>query len=212
MDGICYGVVGESETAAPVVEPSSRASRRRRLELRPFKVVADSAVQPPSENGRKRQKIDLFPLLLDPLARDCNNAEENCKSSEDMCRGSKRIETKTPETNETLDSKHQSGTGSSVSAKSDRILVEESPKYGMTLVYGRRRDMEDVVSIQMISVALKCKDQLHDILKEEIESSEEIESVEWKGTMERTFAKMDKEAEKRCNDEEAKCRCDLQTP
>ncbi|XP_065870885.1 protein phosphatase 2C 37-like [Euphorbia lathyris] len=231
MAGICCGVVSESETAAPVVEPSSRASRRRRLELRPFKVVANSAVQPPSENGRKRQKIDLFPLLSEPLARDCNNAEENCKSSGDMCRESKRKETTTRETNETFDSKHQSGTGSSVSAKSDRVLVEESPKYGMTSVCGRRRDMEDAVSIQTkfttekssffgvfdghgcSHVALKCKDRLHDILKEEIESSEEIESVEWKGTMERSFAKMDKEVEERCNDdEEAKCRCELQTP
>lgn len=136
MAGICCGVVGETETAAPIVEPSSRPSRRRRLELRPFKVVAESAVQPPSENGPKRQKIDLFPLPCEPLV------VENRKSREDMCKGSVNIE-KTPESNEVLDSKHKD-----VSASSDRKLVEESPKYGMTSVCGRRRDMEDAVSIQ----------------------------------------------------------------
>ncbi|WCJ19668.1 Protein phosphatase 2C 37 [Euphorbia peplus] len=227
MAGICCGV--ESETATPVVESSSRsASRRRRLELRPFKIVADSAIQPPSENGRKRQKIDLFPILSEPaaLVRDSDNAAENSKSSGAMC----RLESKAPETNEVLESKHQSGEINQDSAKLEQELVDETPKYGMTSVCGRRRDMEDAVSIQTnftgdesakssffgvydghgcSHVAFKCKDRMHEILKEEIETSEE---VEWNGTMERSFVKMDKEVEGRCNEADTKCRCELQTP
>ncbi|KDP44892.1 hypothetical protein JCGZ_01392 [Jatropha curcas] len=227
MAGICCGVVGETEVAAGVVDPSSRGSRRRRLDLRPFKVVADSAVQPPL----KRQKPDLLPLPSS-LSRDCDNALEGCKFSQDMCKGSEQ--NKTAEQNDCLDSPIQSVNISSDSVKSVREVAEETPKFGMTSVCGRRRDMEDAVSIQpsftaektsffgvfdghgCSHVAMRCRDRLHEILKDEIKSSnkEADKCFEWKETMERSFAKMDKEVEEWCNDVDktANCRCELQTP
>ncbi|OAY38584.1 protein phosphatase 2C 37 [Manihot esculenta] len=232
MAGICCGVVGESDAAAPVVETSSRASRRSRLELRPFKVVADAVVQPPLEDSRKRQKLDVCPLPLGSDAptvpRDCDNAVESCKPSDDECKENEQNENS--QKKEYLNS-NVSMNGNSDSAKSDNDVAEESPKFGSTSVCGRRRDMEDAVSIRTsltgdkISffgvydghgcshVAMKCKDRLHEIVKEEIERFEEVKCVEWKETMERSYAKMDKEVEC-CNnaDKSANCRCELQTP
>ncbi|KAK3422512.1 hypothetical protein EUGRSUZ_G02960 [Eucalyptus grandis] len=60
MAGICCGLVGESEPSA-TAEPSSRGSRLRILEPRPFKFVADVALPPASENGRKRQRVEVMP-------------------------------------------------------------------------------------------------------------------------------------------------------
>ncbi|MBA0872298.1 hypothetical protein Goshw_010788 [Gossypium schwendimanii] len=219
MAGICCEVVGESEAAAPV-EPTSRASRRRRVELLPFKLVAEAAVLPPLENGRKRQKLDL----VRPTSRDCDNAVQNSDTD--------KLE-KDQELNGSLNFNG--------AVKSEAVEEEkESPKFGMTSVCGRRRDMEDAVSIhpsfckhsrqvQMSSdihfygvfdghgcshVAMKCKDRFHEILKEEIEACGGEKAVEWKGTMERSFERMDKEVQKWTVDakERSSCRCELQTP
>ncbi|EEF38139.1 protein phosphatase 2C 37 [Ricinus communis] len=215
MAGICCGVVSESEAAAAVAEPSSRASRRRRLELRPFKVVADASVLPDSW---KRQKLDILTTSLIPseaCPRDCNNAVESCKGSEENGNSNKRLDL------------------NNESVKSEREEIDESPKFGMTSVCGRRRDMEDAVSIQTSltdtktsffgvfdghgcsHVATKCRERLHDIVKEEIETYEQEKCIQWKETMERSFDKMDKEVGVWfCNDGDktAKCRCELRTP
>lgn len=120
MAGICCGVVAENEAAA-AVEARSRASRRRRLELR---LVSDVSV-PPSTildiAPAKRKKLELFPI---PISRDCGNAVENCK----------RIE----------ENKNNSISDSS---KPESVKLKEALKFGTTSVCGRRRDMEDAVSI-----------------------------------------------------------------
>ena len=124
MVGICCGVAGERETAAPV-EPSSRASRRTRLEFRPLKLVTEVAVPPLSTldiTPAKRQKMELLPI---PLSRDCGNAVENCKTIEE----NKNHSISNPSKSESVK------------------LEEEASKFGMTSVRGRRRDMEDAVSI-----------------------------------------------------------------
>ncbi|KAJ9175756.1 hypothetical protein P3X46_014279 [Hevea brasiliensis] len=233
MAGICCEVVAESEAAA-VVEPSSRVSRRRRLELRPFKVITDAAVQPPLENGRKRPKLDPVPLPLGSHAskspRDHDNAVETCKPRDDNCNENEQIENS--KKNEYLSSNHQSINGSSDSEKLDHKAAEQSLKFGTTSVCGRRRDMEDAVSIRTSfaggktfffgvfdghgcsHVAMKCKDRLHEIMKEEIERFDEVKCVEWKEAMARSYAKMDNELEEWCNkgDKNTNCRCELQTP
>ncbi|XVE52619.1 hypothetical protein DITRI_Ditri02bG0136300 [Diplodiscus trichospermus] len=224
MAGICCGVVAESEAAA-TAKPTSRASRRRRMELRPFKLVADAAVQPPLENGRKRQKLDLD-LFLPSSPRDCDNVVQNSDTNK-------------------LEKDHKISGGQipngTVKLETENIVEEEKewPKFGMTSVCGRRRDMEDAVSIQpsfckqscrvQISsdihffgvfdghgcshVAKKCRDRFHEIVKEEIEARGG-EVVEWKRTMERSFDRMDKEVrEWTVGDKESlNCRCELQTP
>ncbi|KAL3581583.1 hypothetical protein D5086_015915 [Populus alba] len=205
MAGICCGVVAENEAAA-AVESRSRASRRRRLELR---LVSDVSV-PPSTildiAPAKRKKPELFPI---PISRDCGNAVENCK----------RIE----------ENKNNSISDSS---KPESVNLKEALKFGMTSVCGRRRDMEDAVSIHTSyttkntsyfgvfdghgcsHVAMKCRDRLHEIVKQEVEGFKEEESVEWKETMERSFVKMDKEVGNWCVEGEnsSSCRCGLQTP
>ncbi|KAI5574938.1 hypothetical protein BDE02_10G178000 [Populus trichocarpa] len=209
MVGICCGVAGERETAAPV-EPSSRASRRTRLELRPLKLVTDVAVPPSSTldiTPAKRQKMELLPI---PLSRDCGNAVENCKTIEE----NKNHSISNPSKSESVK------------------LEEEASKFGMTSVRGRRRDMEDAVSIHTSfttkntsffgvfdghgcsHVAMRCRDRLHEIVKKEVEGFKEEKSVEWKETMKRSFIKMDKEVENCCveGDNSSNCRCELQTP
>ncbi|KAK8672273.1 hypothetical protein V6N13_110646 [Hibiscus sabdariffa] len=220
MAGLCCEIVGESEPAAPI-EPTSRASRRRRMEHRPFKLVADAVVQPSLENVQKRQKLDLF---LPTSPRNCDNDVQNSDTN--------RLE-KNDEPNESLDC---NGT-----VKPEAVEeVKESPKFGMTSVCGRRRDMEDAVSIhpsfcrqsreaQISSdihffgvfdghgcshVAMKCRDRFHEIIKEEIEAYGGGKAVEWKRVMERSFERMDKEVKEWTVDSEesSNCRCELQTP
>ncbi|KAF2296108.1 hypothetical protein GH714_036171 [Hevea brasiliensis] len=74
----------------------------------------------------------------------------------------------------------------------------------------RRRRLE----LRPFKVAMKCKDRLHEIMKEEIERFDEVKCVEWKEAMARSYAKMDNELEEWCNkgDKNTNCRCELQTP
>lgn len=120
MAGICCGVVGESEPSV-TVEPSSRASRRRRLELRPFKFVADAAV----EGGCKRPKLDVTSQLT--LQSESSNGDEVIGKKQNGV-------------------VYENGTVQLQRVKTES--VQEPPKFGFTSVCGRRRDMEDAVSIR----------------------------------------------------------------
>ena len=118
MAGICCGVV-EGETAAPI-EPSPRPTRSR-LDLLPLKYIADMAV-PPSDGSRKRPRLARCSALAKP--RECRNAVEISESSQGK-----------PE-------KEQDK-----ATKPENELSQEYPKFGVTSVCGRRRDMEDTVSV-----------------------------------------------------------------
>lgn len=136
MAGICCGLVGETETSAPI-EPSSRTSRRRRLDLLPIKCIAADhmAVQLPMDKSRKRQKLDLYRSL----SRDCENKVEKAKLEE------KREESSHPAPTVCLDD----NTCGECKLENDvvRPRVQEAARFGSTSVCGRRRDMEDAVSI-----------------------------------------------------------------
>lgn len=56
---------------------------------------------------------------------------------------------------------------------------------------------------------MRCRERLHELVKEELQGEEE----EWKGAMERSFTRMDKEVIK-WNEGVvgANCRCELQSP
>ncbi|KAJ0551379.1 putative protein-serine/threonine phosphatase [Helianthus annuus] len=115
----------------------------------------------------------------------------------------------------------------------DDVLEKESSRFGLTVVCGRRRDLEDAVSVKpsfckMICsdlhfygvfdghgcshVANKCKDRMHEIVKEEVENCEEANL--WKEMMMKSFARIDKDVNEwsksasSCSD----CRCHLQIP
>ncbi|WVY92033.1 hypothetical protein V8G54_037547 [Vigna mungo] len=213
MAGICCGVVGEAgETSSPT-KSTSRPFSRRSLDQLPLKYIAGVAIPAP-ENPRKRQKLDQ---RASP-ARECGNAIQSSESKEveDV---SLTNYSKVP----TLDST----TG---------VVEEVCPKYGVTSVCGRRRDMEDAVSVHpsfcqesrdedqkgfhffavfdghgCSHVATMCKERLHEIVKEEIQKAKE--NLEWESTMKKSFARMDEEVQRwsRTNETRA-CRCELQTP
>ncbi|ESW13847.1 hypothetical protein PHAVU_008G231200 [Phaseolus vulgaris] len=213
MAGICCGVVGEAgETASPT-KPTSRPFSRRSLDQLPLKYIAGVAIPAP-ENPRKRQKLDQ---RASP-PRECQNAVQSSES--------KRVEavslpnsSKVP----TLDS-------------TIVVVEEESPRYGVTSVCGRRRDMEDAVSVHpsfclenrdedqkgfhffavfdghgCSHVASMCKERLHEIVKEEIQKAKE--NLEWESMMKKSFARMDQEVQSWSRTNETRtCRCELQTP
>ena len=60
---------------------------------------------------------------------------------------------------------------------------------------------------------MKCKERMHAIIREEIESRE---SEEWSETMVQSFTRMDREVGERlanaAGDVSSSCRCELQTP
>nr|BAX08110.1 protein phosphatase 2C-2 [Pyrus pyrifolia] len=202
MAGICCGVVGESEASTTTtMDARPRSSRRRRLDMLPLKYIAEMAVQPTADNGRKRQKVDLYRSLSSVPQKAAEVSKDGLEESQPNA----------------------------------TMPVHNSPRFGMTSVCGRRRDMEDAVSIHPCflqkenpesngthfygvfdghgcsHVALKCKDQLHEIVKQELET--EGESVQWKDALERSFLKMNEEVQQGNHEaERPNCRCELQTP
>uniref|UniRef100_A0A453ICK3 protein-serine/threonine phosphatase n=1 Tax=Aegilops tauschii subsp. strangulata TaxID=200361 RepID=A0A453ICK3_AEGTS len=103
--------------------------------------------------------------------------------------------------------------------------------YGETSVCGRRRDMEDAVSVRReflpdhhffgvfdghgcSHVATSCGEQMHKIMVEEADSTRSDDAERWMGVMERSFARMDAEAvSSRSRASGAPtCRCELQLP
>lgn len=111
---------GETETSAPV-EPSSEGARRRRMEIHQFRFVAADVTVAPLENGRKRKRVEISPVYAQGE--------------------SKRSEKKVVE-------KEDSGVEVSDSPESVVFgCVSEGPRFGITSVCGRRREMEDAVAI-----------------------------------------------------------------
>lgn len=191
MAGMCCGVVGETETPTTVESSGGRQTRRRRMEIRQLKFLGTDVVLPLTENNKKQRKMESIETteketLLIP-----------CESS------SSRTFNKT-------------------------VRDENECRFGVTTVCGRRRDMEDAVTVKpsfsndmhfygvydghgCSHVAMKCKDRMHEIVKQEVENNGV--SLEWKKTMETSFAQMDKEMTQWTEgDSISNCRCELQTP
>lgn len=157
-------------------QDGSRAARRRRMEIRRHRLVAERGAE---ETSRKRRKLEEEPSSTD---------EEEI----------------------------------------------EPAKYGVTSVCGRRRDMEDSVSLRpefvpghhffgvfdghgCSHVATSCGERMHEIVADEARSSGSEDAERWTGVMERSFARMDAEAvgsRSRASGAEAapNCRCELQLP
>ncbi|KEH34758.1 putative protein-serine/threonine phosphatase [Medicago truncatula] len=194
MAGMCCGVVGEGDSPA-----SSRPSRRRNLDLLPFKYIADMA----SGTSRKRRQPDL--------KKDFESCEDSSDEKSDRSKKNKKEDREKPSTEGNFE-------------------VEECPKFGVTSVCGRRRDMEDSVSVKPCfssqepfhyfgvfdghgcsHVATMCKERLHEIVKEEMNEGQE--NLEWNNTMQQGFARMDDEVQRwNSSSQSVTCRCELQTP
>ncbi|XP_058109512.1 probable protein phosphatase 2C 24 [Magnolia sinica] len=210
MAEICCGVVNESDPSVPR-ELSSRAARRRRMEIRRFKFVGGVAT-PPESGCCKRQKTEAAPSPV-PSPRECENAVDSSGSEE------------------------RKGAGGESATSSESAVLGHCPKYGMSSVCGRRREMEDAVSIHpsffqrkpqipgnlhffgvydghgCSHVAMSCKDRMHGLLAEELGRGE-VEPSEWKEVMERSFLRMDMEVVGGENNSTVvvHCRCEKQTP
>ncbi|KAK6788164.1 hypothetical protein RDI58_016689 [Solanum bulbocastanum] len=223
MAEVCFGVVTETDSSSPC-ESSSRAMRRRRMELRKIKVIA-GVTQPGTENGIKRPKLKL---ISGSVSRICDNAVESSSTDDDE-EQLRLVETKGSPPTIIL---------TPFLGPSNSTLLVQSvayPKFGFASVCGRRRDMEDAVAIhpsfcQMEQgsgvelhyfavydghgcshVATKCKERLHELVKEELENKEGDE--EWEQSMNRSFNRMDKEVIEWNNSVTgATCRCELHTP
>ncbi|CAL8999125.1 unnamed protein product [Prunus brigantina] len=213
MAEICCGVLSESDTSSNPCEQSSRAARRRRMEIRRYKFV--SGVASPPENAEKRKKVEAGTTSV---SRDLDNVLE-CSGSSDEEKVAASLK---------ISAKCRPSTSSNIPEASSEL-----PKYGLASVCGRRRDMEDAVSIHpsfcrrsresvgklhyfgvydghgCSHVATRCRERLHELVRDEVESMEE-----WRTAMERSFVRMDKEvvAWSEGGGEVSHCRCELQTP
>lgn len=121
----------------------------------------------------------------------------------------------------------------SSSTDEEESVEVEPARYGVTSVCGRRREMEDAVSVRpeflpghhffgvfdghgCSHVATSCGERMHDIVVEEARSSGSDDAERWTGVMERSFARMDAEAVGSRASGSAgpapTCRCELQLP
>ncbi|BAT85999.1 Protein phosphatase 2C 37 [Vigna angularis] len=211
MAGICCRVVGEGDTPTPL-EPTSRPSTRRTMDMVPLKYIADMAVP---DSSRKRPKLDL---------NDTDNQLQTDRESS----GTKVMKKDSQFLNNEQDEDDVSDT-KSLTDEDDDSEDEECPKYGVTSVCGRRRDMEDSVSLRPFfslegfhyfgvfdghgcsHVATMCKERLHEIVNEEILDGDD--SLQWGTMMQSSFARIDEEVFRRSQSNQTfNCRCELQTP
>lgn len=147
MAGLCCEVnLAETETSAPV-EPTSRSARRRRMEIHQFNFVPNgSTVAPPLESRgkRKRQKLDAAAAVVPVI---CENAARSCKVQrvEDEKRNKLSGEVE-PEA-KSFCVAASTATATPTASGTEGEVGPDHPKFGMTSVCGRRRDMEDAVAI-----------------------------------------------------------------
>ncbi|KAK9061155.1 hypothetical protein SSX86_018335 [Deinandra increscens subsp. villosa] len=211
MAGMCCGVVGETKTPSTVEPSGGGQGRRRRMEIQQLKLFAAAAsnvVMPlPKKNHSKRRKVE----------------------------GIETIESSGGDTALPKEVGSSGGCGASSEASREEVLDKEDSRFGLTVVCGRRRDLEDAVAVKpslcktkspssddlhfygvydghgCSHVAMKCKDRMHEIVKEEVENCEK--SIEWKETMVKSFTRMDKDiTEWSSCASSSNCRCELQTP
>ncbi|KAJ3668932.1 hypothetical protein LUZ60_010882 [Juncus effusus] len=96
----------------------------------------------------------------------------------------------------------------------ESVRAEQCPRYGMTSVCGRRREMEDAVSIRpdfvqnrhffgvfdghgCSHVANACHERMHDLVSEEfstLQPTDQLTSDKWTAVMKQSFNRMDGEA------------------
>ncbi|KAK9123891.1 hypothetical protein Sjap_013493 [Stephania japonica] len=217
-------------------EPKSRVARRKRMEIRRFKFISGVGVTP--DNG-KRQKVKVFPTATSP---DEEFGVDDGAAAQQSESGGSEITEKSSVSPISKSSVEGSCPSSCVTSQGSSVTVitegDRCPKYGVTSVCGRRRDMEDAVAIHLAfsqresedlsslhffgvydghgcsHVAKSCRDRLHQVVKEELENNREDQSAEWTDAMKRSFSRMDKEVMAR--DDAAvlsgNCRCEHQMP
>ncbi|PKA48577.1 putative protein phosphatase 2C 24 [Apostasia shenzhenica] len=245
MMGECYAVPSGAESSVPTAvtvacDTSSQGSTRRAREIGGLKFVAgDVLAEEKHKFQRKRKKLDLAVAKQDLCITSVDGAEEASDnviraSSFDCTAESSNNKARTPEQPSAISAQCSSSLSEQLPAVSARC-----PSYGLMSVCGRRRDMEDAVSVHpnlfqrsrqipagyhffgvfdghgCSHVAVSCREQMHDIMAAELDllDAEPSTSLEWKGLMERSFSRMDFEAAAwRGGPEIPACRCEFQMP
>ncbi|XP_051226726.1 probable protein phosphatase 2C 9 [Lolium perenne] len=132
--------------------------------------------------------------------------------------------------------------GAAAPAEAETVDPDRCPRYGVSSVCGRRREMEDAVSVRpdfltgssssrshffgvfdghgCSHVATTCQDLMHEAVAEEHEKAAAAagsgdEEIPWKEVMERSFARLDERAASWAtsrSSEEPACRCEQKMP
>ncbi|KAL8050303.1 hypothetical protein ABFX02_06G074400 [Erythranthe guttata] len=230
MAGMCCGMnISETETNS-LAEPGSKSARRRRLEIHQFNFGPTDSAGGSGGGVTKRRRIDtLRPVSSAPgewssAARSFNGDEK-----------AKEVHQPAP-TNGGAEPVPLDMTAAASGSEEGHVSSSVCPKFGMTSVCGRRRDMEDAVAIHpsfsghdsdlrsgyhffgvydghgCSHVATRCKDRMHEIMKDEFRHGHDS----WERTMSESFTKMDKDVTEWSSGAAASasasnCRCELQT-
>ncbi|GMH11187.1 hypothetical protein Nepgr_013028 [Nepenthes gracilis] len=193
------------------------------MEIQRIKFVAGEATSD-SDSDLKRQKVEVS--TTSSFQREFENAV-----------GSYFVERKS-EISEGNEITIYHCKALNLSPSTSRLKIESSsmvPKFGVSSICGRRRDMEDAVAVHpsfcrrqsdtavefhyfavydghgCSHVAKTCRERLHELVEEELLRNEEA-SPEWKEAMERSFSRMDREITALDEGAPGNCRCELQTP
>ena len=118
MAGMCCGIKVGENEPASPVEPVARTARRRRLEMKKLRIISNIAE---TTCRIKRRKVEDQEVKFNDQFQIV--PLRDCENV---------IENDLLMNNE----------------KSVKISVDDFPKFGVTSVCGRRRDMEDAVSIR----------------------------------------------------------------
>ncbi|PWA77000.1 Protein phosphatase 2C [Artemisia annua] len=203
MAEICRGVVNDKDMPSTSAETTSRAARRKRMEMRKVKYAAGVS-SPATVMGMKRSRLSISTALFS----HGDDRTHVAKDTEDLVT-----------------------TSSSHLGSCSYVNDVSVPKFGVASVCGRRREMEDCVAIHpsfmenndtmhyygvydghgCSHVAKRCKERLHLLVNEEL--SKKMEPMDWNKTMEQSFSRMDQEViewnqQATTND----CRCELHAP
>ncbi|GKV08048.1 hypothetical protein SLEP1_g19735 [Rubroshorea leprosula] len=200
MSDMCYGVVSEGEEPSTACKPTSRAARRRRMEIRRVKFVI-GVTEPESvvaeDKFHKRTKLD--------------DGENETKGV--MRRSHSSPSLSTPVLNPSF--KPKFGFSSLCGRRRDmEDAIAIHPSF-------HRQGQDSVTSDELhyfgvydghgcSHVAMRCGERLHELVKEELGGDRECE---WRSMMDRSFTRMDNEVIK-WNESVvgANCRCELQSP
>ncbi|XP_047329372.1 protein phosphatase 2C 37-like [Impatiens glandulifera] len=194
--------------------------------------TASSRVESKASKRRRRQQLDLSSLKF--MAADVGVVAPPPLDNDRKRQKKKEVENSELESN--------SVTSEKIIPEPEAVAEDQlvnPPKFGITSIRGRRKDMEDAVAAHpsfyrrrrsdekmnkpsdlhffgvydghgCSHVAMKCKDRFHGIVKEELEGADEEEVIIWKELMDRSFSRMDREAVVHVSS--SNCRCELQPP
>ncbi|KAL2333284.1 hypothetical protein Fmac_014497 [Flemingia macrophylla] len=206
-------------------------SRRRNFHMLPLKYLADIALHHPTDDDDatcKRPKLSI----TDCHVHKTLHHHHSSKAHTDQDDFDQEDFTDDDDDHDDDDDDDDDDDGRQTNAPKTPEIEEEAedyPKFGLTSVCGRRRDMEDsVCALPAFTregfhyfgvfdghgcshVASMCRERLHLIVNEEIRTGGE--SHTWKSMMEIAFARMDDEVFRRTQGERTlACRCELRTP